>query len=103
MCKHVAAVLYGVGARLDEAPQLLFLLRGVDQNELIAAPPADLTLAGPQPEAAKILDDSDVAALFGIEMDAPPPAARAKPAPKAKPRPKAKPKPRAKKRAAAAR
>ena len=103
MCKHVAAVLYGVGARLDEAPQLLFLLRGVDQNELIAAPPADLTLAGAQPEAAKILDDSDVAALFGIEMDAPPPAARAKPAPKAKPRPKAKPKPRAKKRAVAAR
>ncbi len=36
MCKHVAAVLYGVGARLDEQPQLLFVLRGVDENELIA-------------------------------------------------------------------
>jgi uncharacterized Zn finger protein len=109
MCKHVAAVLYGVGARLDEAPQLLFLLRGVDQNELIAAPPADLTLVGTQTEAAKILDDGDVAALFGIEMDAPPPAARAKPAlkpkpaPKAKLKPKARPKPRAKKRAVAGR
>ena len=36
MCKHVAAVLYGVGARLDERPELLFLLRGVDQQDLIA-------------------------------------------------------------------
>ena len=37
MCKHVAAVLYGVGARLDEEPELLFLLRGVDHEELISA------------------------------------------------------------------
>jgi hypothetical protein len=37
MCKHVAAVLYGVGARLDEKPDLLFLLRGVDHEELISA------------------------------------------------------------------
>ena len=36
MCKHVAAALYGVGARLDEKPQLLFALRGVDENDLIA-------------------------------------------------------------------
>jgi uncharacterized Zn finger protein len=68
MCKHVAAVLYGVGARLDERPELLFVLRGVDRNELIAASQADLTLAQRAPEAAKRLDDDDVAALFGIEM-----------------------------------
>ena len=37
MCKHVAAVLYGVGARLDERPELLFLLRKVDHEELISA------------------------------------------------------------------
>src|SRR6202034_2630588 len=37
MCKHVAAVLYGVGARLDTKPELLFILRGVDHEELIAA------------------------------------------------------------------
>ena len=37
MCKHVAAVLYGVGARLDKKPELLFTLRGVDHEELIAA------------------------------------------------------------------
>ena len=37
MCKHVAAVLYGVGAQLDTRPELLFKLRGVDHEELIAA------------------------------------------------------------------
>ena len=37
MCKHVAAVLYGVGARLDEKPELLFTLRGVNHEELIDA------------------------------------------------------------------
>jgi uncharacterized Zn finger protein len=36
MCKHVAATLYGIGARLSEKPELLFLLRGVDENALIA-------------------------------------------------------------------
>ena len=35
MCKHVAAVLYGVGARFDHQPELLFRLRGVDENDLI--------------------------------------------------------------------
>jgi hypothetical protein len=37
MCKHVAAVLYGVGARLDRAPELFFVLRQVDQAELLAS------------------------------------------------------------------
>jgi uncharacterized Zn finger protein len=68
MCKHVAAALYGVGARLDEKPQLLFVLRGVDENELLANAGRDLALTGAAPSAAKILDDSDVAALFGLEM-----------------------------------
>src|ERR1700746_878135 len=36
MCKHVAAVLYGVGARLDQQPELLFRLQQVDHQELIA-------------------------------------------------------------------
>ena len=44
MCKHVAAVLYGVGARLDEKPQLLFALRGVDENELLANAGQELSL-----------------------------------------------------------
>jgi uncharacterized Zn finger protein len=68
MCKHVAAALYGVGARLDEKPQLLFVLRGVDENELLANAGKDIALTRAVPSAAKILDDSDVAALFGLEM-----------------------------------
>jgi uncharacterized Zn finger protein len=68
MCKHVAAALYGVGARLDEKPQLLFVLRGVDENELIASVGQDFSLTKAAPAAAKVLDDRDVAALFGLEM-----------------------------------
>ena len=68
MCKHVAAVLYGVGARLDEIPQLLFVLRDVDEKELLAGVDQGLPLTRTTPSAAKVLDDSDVAALFGLEM-----------------------------------
>ncbi len=68
MCKHVAAALYGVGARLDEKPQLLFVLRGVDENELIASAGQDISLTKAAPVSAQVLDDSDVAALFGLEM-----------------------------------
>ena len=68
MCKHVAAALYGVGARLDEKPQLLFVLRGVDESELLARAGQDLPLKRVAPSTAKVLDDSDVAALFGLEM-----------------------------------
>ena len=68
MCKHVAAALYGVGARLDEQPQLLFVLRGVDEGELLGGAGPDLTLAKSAPAAAKVLDEGDVAALFGLEM-----------------------------------
>ena len=68
MCKHVAAALYGVGARLDEKPQLVFVLRGVDENELLAGAGQDLAQSKAAPAKAKVLDDSDVAALFGLEM-----------------------------------
>src|SRR3954470_24152246 len=68
MCKHVAAALYGVGARLDEKPQLLFELRDVDENELLASTGQDLALTRAARSAAKVLDDTDVAALFGLEM-----------------------------------
>ena len=68
MCKHVAAVLYGVGSRLDESPELLFRLRGVDEAELIAA---DLTLpAGAA--SADTLADEDLGSIFGIDLDAEP-------------------------------
>src|SRR5215207_1749694 len=68
MCKHVAAVLYGVGARLDEKPQLLFVLRGVDENEMLAGAGQDLAISKSAPAAAKVLAADDVAALFGLEM-----------------------------------
>jgi uncharacterized Zn finger protein len=68
MCKHVAAVLYGVGARLDTKPELLFMLRGVDKNELLSAAGQDVALNKAAPVAGKVLDDSDVAALFGLEL-----------------------------------
>ena len=68
MCKHVAATLYGVGARLDEAPRLLFVLRGVDEGELLAGSGQQMTHSKPAPDASAVLNDGDVAALFGIEM-----------------------------------
>ncbi|WFU42037.1 SWIM zinc finger family protein [Bradyrhizobium sp. CB82] len=68
MCKHVAAALYGVGARLDERPELLFVLRGVDEKELLASAGQDLVRTKAVPDTAKLLDDGDVAALFGLEM-----------------------------------
>jgi len=68
MCKHVAAALYGVGARLDKKPELLFVLRGVDENELLAAAGQDVALNKAAPAAGKVLDDGDVAALFGLEL-----------------------------------
>src|SRR2546421_3837897 len=64
MCKHVAAVVYGVGARLDARPELLFKLRHVDERDLIARAGKDIPLAKDTPEAAKILDDGDLSALF---------------------------------------
>jgi uncharacterized Zn finger protein len=68
MCKHVAATLYGVGARLDEAPRLLFVLRGVDESELLAGTGQQIAHSKPAPDAGAVLNDGDVAALFGIEM-----------------------------------
>ena len=67
MCKHVAAALYGVGARLDEKPELLFVLRNVDQKELLAGAGRDLAFTRAK-SGAKVIDDGDVAALFGLEM-----------------------------------
>ncbi|HJS91172.1 MAG TPA: SWIM zinc finger family protein [Steroidobacteraceae bacterium] len=66
LCKHVAAVLYGVGARLDAQPQLLFMLRQVDQDELIGAA-ADLG-APRRRGARKTIAAEDLGAVFGIEL-----------------------------------
>jgi uncharacterized Zn finger protein len=68
MCKHVAAVLYGIGARLDQQPDLLFALRKADQQELIARAGRGLSLAAGRPDAGRILEDGDLSGIFGIEM-----------------------------------
>jgi uncharacterized Zn finger protein len=69
MCKHVAAVLYGAGARLDLQPELLFRLHSVDEKELIAGAGAGVAIAKKTPGAKKVLADSeDLAALFGLDM-----------------------------------
>jgi hypothetical protein len=88
MCKH-AAVLYGVGARLDARPELLFELRGVDQRDLIARAGKDLPLARKAPAPGRLLAEEGLSELFGIDLaDARAPAKprRAGPAPK-RPRP----------------
>jgi len=67
MCKHVAATLYGVGARLDHQPQLLFALRGVDHEELIAADAAKIIATGGSGRSKRVAE-GDLADLFGIEL-----------------------------------
>jgi uncharacterized Zn finger protein len=67
MCKHVAAVLYGVGARLDRQPELLFRLRGVDHAELVREEAAQ-EVAARRSAGARTLDEGDVADVFGIEI-----------------------------------
>ncbi|MCR4302873.1 MAG: hypothetical protein NUV63_01425 [Gallionella sp.] len=79
MCKHVAAVLYGIGVRLDAQPDLLFSLRRVDAKELVAQAGAALPKNKKAPAPTKVLDASLLADVFGIEMaEASPPAARGK-------------------------
>jgi uncharacterized Zn finger protein len=81
LCKHLAAVLYGVGARLDARPELLFTLRGVDPSELVTE-----RAASGIPEAKtegkrsrRVLPSSGLSDVFGIELERAPgqPAARA--------------------------
>ncbi len=73
MCKHVAASLYGVGARLDRAPELFFALRQVDEKDLIAEAGHALALpqAGPAPD--RVLGADDLEELFGLELATPGP------------------------------
>jgi uncharacterized Zn finger protein len=69
MCKHVAAVLYGVGARLDESPELLFTLRSVNHEELITQATAATDLAAKTRATGPELAESELGAVFGIELD----------------------------------
>ncbi|MEA3465567.1 MAG: hypothetical protein U9R29_06130 [Thermodesulfobacteriota bacterium] len=87
MCKHTAAVLYGVGARLDEEPALFFTLRQVDVQDLIGQAVHDKTasiLKGKKVVGSKVIADDKLADVFGIDMDDFDIAAPVQPKPKAK-------------------
>ncbi len=68
MCKHIAAVLYGVGVRLDHQPELLFLLRNVDHEELISA---ELDVHTATKGKGRRLKTADLSNLFGVDMEEP--------------------------------
>jgi|ERR1019366_7100156 uncharacterized Zn finger protein len=68
MCKHVAATLYGIGARLDVEPELLFSLRKVDAKELIARAGEGGLPVQKAPRSSRILDSSKLADVFGIDI-----------------------------------
>lgn len=67
LCKHSAAVLYGVGARLDQRPELLFILRGVDHNELMEATDSGAILG--RGGRRKRIADSSIGDVFGVDFD----------------------------------
>lgn len=68
MCKHVAATLYGVGARLDHAPELLFVLRAVDPAEMVAAA-VDQPAADGRRRRGRVLESGELSSIFGIDVD----------------------------------
>jgi uncharacterized Zn finger protein/DNA-binding XRE family transcriptional regulator len=68
MCKHVAAALYGVGARLDNVPELIFVLRGVDHEELISTEAGMAAAAAGTKAGRRRIADDALADVFGIEM-----------------------------------
>lgn len=70
MCKHIAAALYGVGARLDHQPELLFLLRDVDHEELITAD-LDIQSATSRKGKRRRLAGADLSDVFGLDMEEP--------------------------------
>ena len=68
MCKHVAAVLYSVGARLDRSPELLFRLPAVDETEMLSNLEAALPDRRTQRDGTNTLSGGDLAALFDLDM-----------------------------------
>ena len=74
MCKHVAATLYGTGARLDEDPGLFFKLRKVKMKDLVTQAVEDKTrklLKKAKKKTSRVIADSDLADVFGIDMEEP--------------------------------
>ena len=74
MCKHVAATLYGIGARLDEDPELFFKLRQVKMKDLVSEAVEGKTrelLKKARKKTARAIAESDLGDVFGIDMENP--------------------------------
>jgi len=71
MCKHVAAALYGVGARLDAEPEIFFTLRQVDQTELVSEASTAKQLRKRKATGKRTVAAVDLESVFGIELDRP--------------------------------
>jgi uncharacterized Zn finger protein len=67
MCKHVAATLYGVGARLDRDPELLFTLRGVDPAEMVEAA-IERPARAKRSRRAQALASDELSSVFGVDI-----------------------------------
>src|SRR5262245_9659795 len=85
VCKHVAAVLYGVGIRLETRPELFFVLRQVDQAALLASATTS-AVSRAQPPSGKRIAPERLAAVFGIELEDAPAARRRRRRPASAPR-----------------
>ncbi len=72
MCKHVAATFYGIGARLDESPELFFRMRNVEMGDLIGQAISDhkqKLLARASKKSSRIIEEADLSRTFGIELE----------------------------------
>ena len=90
VCKHVAAALYGIGARLDQQPELLFVLRQVDGGDLLAQVGTGRPASRKLPPKSRLLDVASLDEVFGIELGEAPVPARKAPAAAAARKPRAK-------------
>lgn len=101
LCKHAAAVLYGIGARLDTQPEMFFTLRGAEMEDLItAATAAAISPVNGSPADDPALSGADLSDIFGVDIEqssngkpeTPPPASpKPKPIRSSKPEKKAAP------------
>ena len=69
MCKHVAAVLYGIGVRFDENPLLFFTLRGLDVERFVTVTlesRVEKMVKHAEVKSERVIEDADLTKLFGI-------------------------------------
>jgi uncharacterized Zn finger protein len=79
VCKHIAAALYGVGIRLDARPELFFVLRQMDQAEMLSSATVGV-VSRARPATGKRIADDRLSAVFGIELEQAPPGRAHRPA-----------------------